>query len=188
MLLLWILEKHKEVRMHTSVEPIYAILSTTLERWQRLISALPIDLLSRPPAPGEWSALNCLHHLLTAERFLYPVRIQAFLTGQDFRAFDPNQQPSDIHSQTPEQLVAAFADARQANIALLKDIQDDDLERTVKHPQFGTVTLIQMLHSWAAHDLNHTIQAERALMQPFILGCGPWHTFFRDHEISVPQE
>ena len=27
-------------------------------------------------------------------------------------------------------------------------------------------------HTWAAHDLNHTMQAERALMQPFIAGSG----------------
>jgi hypothetical protein len=36
--------------------------------------------------------------------------------------------------------------------------------------------------------LNHTIQAERALMQPFMLGCGPWRPFFRDHESGVPRE
>jgi len=27
----------------------------------------------------------------------------------------------------------------------------------------------------------HTVQAERALMQPFIEGCGPWRPYFRDH-------
>jgi hypothetical protein len=30
-----------------------------------------------------------------------------------------------------------------------------------------------MIHEWAAHDLMHTIQGERALMQPFIADCGP---------------
>jgi hypothetical protein len=27
----------------------------------------------------------------------------------------------------------------------------------------------------------HTVQAERALMQPFIQGCGPWQVYFTDH-------
>jgi hypothetical protein len=27
----------------------------------------------------------------------------------------------------------------------------------------------------------HTIQAERALMQPFIQGSGPWQVYFQDH-------
>jgi hypothetical protein len=38
-----------------------------------------------------------------------------------------------------------------------------------------------MMHNWAAHDLNHTVQAERAMMQPFIQGCGPWQKFYTDH-------
>lgn len=172
--------------MNTLVENVQAVLSTTPERWLRLVDTLPIDLLTRPPVAGEWSALDCLRHLLDAERSLFPVRFRAFLTGQDFSAFNPRQQHADTEAQTPEQLVAAFAHSRQENLLLLKSVEDDDLERTAQHPQFGTVTLAQMLHTWAAHDLMHTVQAERALMQPFIPGCGGWRAFFRDHEISVP--
>jgi hypothetical protein len=32
----------------------------------------------------------------------------------------------------------------------------------------------------------HTIQAEHALMQPFILGSGPWREFFAEHEVVQP--
>ena len=174
--------------MNTLLENVQAVLTTTPERWQRLVSTLPIDLLTRPPVVGEWSALNCLQHLLDAERLNFPVRFRAFLAGQDFDAFDPNQQHTDPDAQTPEQLAATFAHTRQESLVLLKQVKDEDLERTAQHPQFGTVTLAQMLHTWAAHDLMHTVQAERALMQPFMLGCGPWRSFFKDHEISVPQE
>jgi hypothetical protein len=48
----------------------------------------------------------------------------------------------------------------------------------------GTVTLRQMLNEWAAHDLMHTVQAERALMQPFIDACGPWQRSFLDHWVG----
>jgi hypothetical protein len=43
-----------------------------------------------------------------------------------------------------------------------------------------------MIHQWAAHDLNHTVQAERALMQPFIAGPGPWRAAgnFADHDFD----
>ena len=174
--------------MNTLLEHVQAVLSTTPERWQRLVSTLPLDLLTRAPAAGEWSALNCLQHLLVAERQLFPVRCRAFLTGQDLGDFDPNQQHPDLELQTPEQLAAAFAQYRQESLALLKQVKDEDLERTTQHPKLGTVTLAQMLHTWAAHDLMHTVQAERALMQPFMLGCGPWRSFFWDHEISVAKE
>jgi uncharacterized damage-inducible protein DinB len=172
--------------LNTLLEEVQAVLSTTPERWQRLVTTFPIDLLTRPPAAGEWSALNCLQHLLDAEHVLFPVRFHAFLAGQDLVDFDPHQQHADHDSQTPEQLAAAFARYRQESLALIKQVKDDDLGRTSQHPRFGTVTLAELLQTWAAHDLNHTIQAERALMQPFMLGCGPWRAFFRDHEISVP--
>jgi uncharacterized damage-inducible protein DinB len=174
--------------MSTLLENVQAVLSTTPERWQRLVSTLPLDLLTRPPAAGEWSALACLQHLLNAERLLFPVRFRAFLVGQDFVDFDPRQQHAESDSQTPEQLAAAFAQARQESLILLQQVNDEDLERTTRHPKLGTVTLAEMLHTWAGHDLMHTVQAERALMQPFMLGCGSWRPFFRDHEINVPKE
>jgi DinB family protein len=168
--------------LNNLLESVQAVLSTTPERWQRLVSTLPIDLLVRPPVAGEWSALNCLQHLLNAERVLFPVRLRAFLAGQDFGDFDPHQQPEDLDSLTPEQLVAMFVQYRQESLVLLTHLKDDDLKRTVQHPKLGTVTLAEMLHTWASHDLMHTVQAERALMQPFMLGCGGWRPFFRDHE------
>ncbi len=174
--------------MNTSLEHVQAVLSTTPERWQRLVSTLPADLLSRAPAAGEWSALDCLRHLVDAERSLFPVRFRAFLAGQNFTDFDPQQPHADLASQTPEQLVAAFAHHRQESLALIGQVKDDDLARTAQHPKFGTVTLAQMLQTWAGHDLMHTVQAERALMQPFMLGCGPWRSFFRDHEVAAPKE
>jgi uncharacterized damage-inducible protein DinB len=169
-------------------EHVHAVLSITPERWQQLVNTLPFDLLTRPPAAGEWSALRCLEHLLDAERQVFPVRLHAILTGQNFVDFDPNQQHPDPDAQIPERLVASFTRARQDSLVLLSQVKDDDLGRTAQHPQFGTVTLAELLHTWAAHDLNHTVQAERALIQPFMLGCGPWRSFFRDHEIGVLKE
>jgi uncharacterized damage-inducible protein DinB len=171
--------------LNTLIEHVQSVLSITPKRWQGLVSTLPIDLLARPPAAGEWSALDCLKHLLDAERLVFPVRIRAFLAGQNFIDFDPNRQHLELDAQTPEQLVAAFAQMRRESLVLLEQVTDNDLERTVQHPKFGMVTLGQMLHTWAAHDLMHTVQAERALMQPFMLGSGPWRPFFSDHEIKV---
>lgn len=159
----------------------------TPERWQRLVAALPVELLSRPPAPGQWSARDCLRHLVDAERTNFPVRFRAFMEGRDFAPFDPNRALADLDAQTPEQLAATFAGLRRESLALLEGVTDADLGRTVRHPAFGPVTLGQMLQTWAAHDLNHTVQAERALMQPFILACGPWHSFFTDHVAATPE-
>jgi hypothetical protein len=44
-----------------------------------------------------------------------------------------------------------------------------------------------MLHQWVGHDLGHIVQAERALMQPFIAGSGPWRGFFEDDDVEAKQ-
>ena len=173
--------------MNTWLEDVRAVLSTTPERWQQLVGTLPVALLTRPPAAGEWSALGCLQHLLDTERLVFQARFYAFLAGRDLDSFDPNQPHSDFDAQTPSQLAAAFAHNRQASLALLKQVKDDDLARTAQRPQLGTVTLAEHLHNWATHDLNHTIQAERALIQPFLIGCGAFRIFYRDQEVRVPE-
>jgi len=79
-------------------------------------------------------------------------------------------------------LAADFARHRAENLAALEKINALDLARTAQHSELGLVTLGQMLNEWAAHDLAHTIQAERAMMQPFLAGCGPWRESFKDHD------
>lgn len=162
-----------------------AVLSTTAARWQRLTAALPRDLLTRVSAPGEWSACDCLQHLLDTERYVFPARVRAFLAGQDIPAFDPDTQQHDAAAPDPTALAAELARLRTDSLALLSTLKPADLARTAQHSELGQVTLGQMLHEWVAHDLNHTVQAERALMQPFIAGCGPWRDNFADHDLDA---
>ncbi len=43
------------------------------------------------------------------------------------------------------------------------------------------MTLGELTHEWAAHGLTYTVPGERALMQPCIVGVGPWRSYFTDH-------
>jgi hypothetical protein len=85
-------------------------------------------------------------------------------------------------------LANEFARRRSASLKLLQDLTEADLQLTAHHSELGQVTHDQMIHEWAAHDLNHTVQAERALMQPFLAGCGPWIEYFIDHIFKLPQQ
>ncbi len=82
------------------------------------------------------------------------------------------------------ELAGEFARLRRESLLMLERLAPADLERKAHHAALGMVTLNEMLHNWAAHDLNHTVQAERALMQPFIQGCGPGKIYFTDHFIG----
>ncbi len=165
---------------------VRAVLTTTPTRWANLIEALPVQLLTQPPAPGEWSALECLQHLVDTEQ-IFPVRIKALLAGQNFPAFDPDTQGTKLNAnQSPAPLVAEFARLRAASPNVLTQVTLSDLDRRGIHAELGSVTLSEQLHEWGAHDLMHTVQAERALMQPFIRGCGPWLRYFTDHVAKQP--
>lgn len=163
-----------------------SILATTPGRWLSMAQGIPADLLSRQPAAGEWSALECLQHLVDAERWVFPARVRHLLAGEDFPAFDPDSQGTKpAVDQTPVDLAAEFARLRSESLQALAGITPADLSRQARHQELGTVSLSELLHEWAAHDLMHTVQAERALMQPFIQGCGPWQPYFKDH-VALP--
>ena len=163
-----------------------AVLMTTPTRWSSLTESLPRDLLERPAAPGEWSASACLLHLLDAEQDVFSVRLGAFLAGQDIAEYNPETQGNESAGRSPAQLAVEFARRRSESLTTLDQITVDDLVRTARHSELGSVTLGQMIHEWAAHDLMHTVQAERALMQSFIPGSGPWRSTFSDHDLSSP--
>jgi hypothetical protein len=166
--------------MDTSLELMSALISTTPQRWISMAQALPEELLELPPADGEWSAVECLQHLMDTE-LTYQFRVQAFLAGRDFPNFDPDSEGSRPGSQSPLAMAEEFARLRHESLRMLEKLSPADLQRTARHGELGLVTLSEMVHNWAAHDLNHTVQAERAMMQPFIQGCGPWQKFYTDH-------
>lgn len=171
--------------MDDALDQVRAVLSTTAEHWLNLTAKLPEDLLRRAPAPGEWSARDCLSHLLDTESPIFPARVRSLLAGEDFEAFDPDTQGTERGSQTTAQLAATFARRRAENLALLERVTPSDLDLAARHRELGAVTLGQLLHEWAAHDLMHTVQAERALMQPFIQGTGPWRPYFQHHDLQT---
>jgi DinB superfamily len=161
------------------------VLSTTPGRWQSLAGTVPDELLQRAPAPGEWSAADCLDHLLLAERRVFGARLRAVLEGGDIVPFDPAAPRDPEPERTPRQVAAALAAARDENLAVLSGLTPADLERSGRHPEYGTLALHVVLSTWAAHDLQHTVQAEEALMQAFLPGTGPFRFRLSDHEVRT---
>ena len=102
--------------MNNLLETVKAVLSTTTTHWLSLVESLPEDLLTRTPLPNEWSAMDCLCHLLDAERWVFPVRVQALLAGENFVGFDPDKQGTHYTTQDPRQLSKEFAQLRKSSL------------------------------------------------------------------------
>jgi hypothetical protein len=170
-----------------ALQEVRAVLTATPERWLSLTAIHSAAALERTPAPGEWSAAECLGHLIQTERDVFPRRVRSFLAGEDISGFTPAATAAGSAPIDLPELAAEFARLRSENLDLIAGIQPGDLERSATHSQLGPVTLREALHTWAAHDLNHTMQAERALMQPFIAASGAWRIRFAELVLPKPR-
>ena len=174
-----------EVGVGESLKNVLSVLRSTPRRWIHLAETIPADLFRRPPAPGEWSAYECLRHLVDTERMVFPMRVGHLLRGEDFPAFDPEAEGSRRREgASHHDLSSEFERLRSKSIRLLSHVRSEELGKTARHQELGMVSLGEMVNQWAGHDLMHTVQGERAILQVFIEGCGPWKKYFSDHRIG----
>ena len=165
------------------ITSVATMLAAAPARWTAL-AALDPELLARRPAPGEWSAIECLGHVVDGESQVFRPRVIAIREGRDFAAFDPDSEGSPV-SRSMGEMAAAFVTLRADSLGVLVTLTEADLERTARHAELGPVTMRELLNEWAAHDTMHVVQAERALIQAFIPGSGPWRGYFADHDVET---
>jgi hypothetical protein len=165
---------------------VRSMLASTPDRWVAL-GRIEEAVLTRQPEPGEWSAVQALQHLVDTETGVFRVRLLAIRNGaESFPGFDPDAEGHvDRPQGTVAELAASLVPLRAESLAILDTLTDADLERTSRHVELGTVTMAELLNEWAAHDTMHLVQAERATMQAFIPGSGPWREYFLDHDVAA---
>lgn len=59
------------------------------------------------------------------------------------------------------------------------NLTDADLARVGRHPEFGQVTLSELLATWVAHDLDHIVQIARVMGRQYTDAVGPWRNYLR---------
>lgn len=171
--------------MPESIDRVSSVLATSSRRWLDLAATVPEDILVRPATPGEWSAVDCLRHLLQADRHVFPGRVQQFLAGDEELAVPAPASFPPAVEQTARELAEAFARVREENLGMLAALRPGDLERTARSRRLGPITLGDSVHQWALHDLDHLVQAERALLQAFVAGSGTLRSFYRALDLEA---
>src|SRR5688572_29715281 len=74
----------------------------------------------------------------------------------------------------PEDAFDHFEDQRITNVELLRTLEDEAGRRVALHKAAGEITLVNMLHEWALHDLGHIRQiAELVRARTYLAGAGP---------------
>lgn len=160
-----------------------------------------ISLLARTPAtlnallrdqPEIWSHRNeggdtftpfdVVGHLIHAERADWIPRARIILQHGEGRAFDPFDREGhkrEVEGKTMSDLLDEFAMVRAENLGELRawKLKPSDLEKRGLHPSLGSVTLSQLLATWAGHDLTHLHQISRTLAHQYRETVGPWSQY-----------
>lgn len=156
-------------------------LERTPDSLRALMVGLPDQWLFATEGPDEWSPYQVLCHLVNGEYTNWLLRAQHILAGEPrpFAPFDRTGLPAELHGKSADDLLAVFAHMRRDNVAALRrfNLSDADLARIGQHPEFGTVTLAQLLATWVVHDLNHLAQITRTLAKVYTVAVGPWRAY-----------
>lgn len=165
----------------TMIEEVHEMLRQTPRAIEALIAGATEEALMFRDAPGAWNCVEVLSHLADGEITDWMPRIDRILAGGGrFTPFDREGGFTRYRGWSAEALVGEFGQLRRANLETLErlELTAPHLRLTGEHPEFGPVTLEQLLATWAAHDMAHVAQLSRILTRAFGRYVGPWTRYF----------
>jgi hypothetical protein len=124
------------------------------------------DRLRVRPAPGEWSVLECVGHIVDAE-VVVSGRERWILSEDepDIVGYDQALWVAELrhNEDDPARLLATFEALRDANLDLWARRSVADRERVGRHRERGAESYEMTFRLSAGHDRIHLAQARRAL-------------------------
>lgn len=132
-----------------------------------------------------WSPFDILGHLIHGEKTDWMVRLKIIISDEAdnkcFEPFDRFAQLKESKGKTLYNLLDEFKELRKNNLSELKSIPNlsNYINSTGIHPAFGSVTLKELIATWAVHDLNHIAQIARVLAKQLGAETGPWKAYLK---------
>ena len=159
-----------------------AVLERTPRVLRELLAGLPGPWLHATEGPDTWSPSDVVAHLIGGEETDWMVRARIMLAqGPDrrFKRFDRVGALNRSKGRPLPELLEAFTDLRRQNLAELATwrLTSEQLQLTGEHPEFGQVTMEQLLATWVVHDLGHLAQVARVMAKQYRADVGPWQAY-----------
>src|ERR1700756_4942101 len=141
--------------MEQSLEDTTALLARTPAALNALLRDLPEAWTHRNEGENTWSPFDIVGHLIHGERTDWIPRAKTILEFGETRPFEPFNREGfagENQNRSLSELLDAFAHLRSESLNQLRalNLQPADLARRGRHPALGTVTLSQLLATWAA--------------------------------------
>lgn len=159
-----------------------AVLERTPHTLRAMLEGLPSTWTDATEGPETWSPFVIVGHLIHGERTDWIPRAQIILAQGPQRRFTPFDRTAQFRESVGKSLtdlLDEFARLRTKNLATLATwhLTDAQLALQGEHPEFGPVTLGQLLATWVAHDLGHVAQTARVMAKQYREAVGPWRVY-----------
>jgi uncharacterized damage-inducible protein DinB len=168
--------------MELNLDHTISLLTRTPAALNALLRELPEAWTFRNEGENTWTVFDVIGHLIHAERADWIPRVKMILQFGESKAFEPFDRlgpARETQGKSLGQLLDEFARVRSENLDQLRklNLREEHLVLRGKHPAFGTVTLSQLLATWAAHDLTHLHQISRIMAHQYREAVGPWTAY-----------
>ena len=168
--------------MEFDLERGIEVLERTPAALRAMLEGLHSDWIDGDEGPETWSPYVIVGHLIHGERTDWIPRAKIILAQGADRKFTPYDRFAQFHEsegKTLADLLGEFASLRAENLETLRswNLGDSDLALEGSHPEFGAVTLRQLLATWVAHDLGHIAQTARVMAKHYREAVGPWRAY-----------
>ena len=159
-----------------------AILERTPNTLRAMLGGLASEWIDATEGPNTWSPFLNVAHLIHGERTDWIPRAKIILAqnaNRKFAPFDMEAHIRDSQGKSLSALLDEFARLRAESLATLAGFRltAAQLALTGEHPEFGAVTLRQLLATWVAHDLGHVAQVARVMAKQYREAVGPWRAY-----------
>lgn len=129
-----------------------------------------------------WAPYDIVGHLIHGEVTDWIPRGEIILRQGEDRTFVPFDRLAQFElskGKSIGELLDDFEAKRRESLTELRswNLTDDQLKLKGIHPEFGEVTLSELIASWVAHDLTHIRQITQCLARKFSGEVGPWKKY-----------
>ena len=168
--------------MELKLDQAVPVLERTPAVLRAMLNGLPPEWLRATEGPESWSPYDVVGHLIHAERTDWIPRAQIILdqgANRRFAPFDRTAQLRADRSRPIGALLDELSALRATSVTTLASwrLTDAQLALEGEHPEFGPVTLRQLLATWVAHDLGHVAQIARVMAKQYREAVGPWRAY-----------
>ncbi|NDJ53694.1 MAG: DUF664 domain-containing protein [Chloroflexi bacterium] len=147
-----------------SVDDLLEVYCIAPERYREVIAGLTPEELTQRPEPGEWSVIEVVMHVADAEAVAaHRIRTIWAEPGNTLSPYNEDRWSRELRYNEAslddlEDALVLFGALRSATTRLFRMATEADWQKACPHPEWGQLTLRNMLDLYTEHGERHIEQ------------------------------